>query len=81
MPARVAVRFGPPIWPSGDVGADGERSGAEEFTLDILKAIAEIAGQTNIKPRLAGPHWKPTEKEVEAAASAQDQRRATVRTH
>jgi 1-acyl-sn-glycerol-3-phosphate acyltransferase len=80
MPASVEVRFGQPLWPPSVPGANDETSSAETFILDILKAIADLAGRTSFQPQLAGPHWKPTEEEIEAAASAKDQREAHQRT-
>jgi len=79
MPACVEVHFGPPLGPLSVHGANDETSSAESFTLEILKAIGELAGRTSFHPQLAGPHWKPTEEEIEAAAIAKDQRKAHQR--
>jgi 1-acyl-sn-glycerol-3-phosphate acyltransferase len=80
MSARVDVRFDQPLWPSAATDVNDESSSAESFTLNILKAVAELAGRTDSQPQLAGRRWKPTEEEVEAAASAKDQREAYQRT-
>ncbi len=76
MPARVSVRFGQPILPPKARDANTDHSSAEEFTLVILRAIAALAGRGDFQPQLAGRHWKPTDEEVEAAAAAQEERKA-----
>jgi len=81
MSARVEVRFGKPLYPATASGADGEEENAEAFTLEILKSIADLAGQKNFVPRLAGRDWKPTEQELQAAMAAKDQREADERVH
>ena len=76
IPARVQVRFGQPLDSQaiGDVNAD-QRS-AEQFTQEILKAIARLAGHTDFEPRLAGRNWKPTQDELDAAMDAKERRDA-----
>jgi 1-acyl-sn-glycerol-3-phosphate acyltransferase len=79
MRARVEVRFGKPLLPPVASNRNGEQSSAETFTVDILKAIAELAGRTDFQPKQAGRHWKPTDDEVQAAATAKDEREAHQR--
>jgi len=76
MPARVEVRFGEPLDPAAFRDADGEEGSAQEFTLQILKAIAKLAGRTDFQPRLAGRNWKPTAEELEEAMAAKERRDA-----
>ena len=77
MPARVEVRFGTPIHPSRFANGEKDDRAAKEFTREIIKAIATLAGQTDFQPQIAGRVWKPTEQELEAAMDAQDRRQAT----
>jgi len=76
MPARVEVRFGPPIDPAQYVEQDKDEPAAQQLTRDILKAIAVLAGQPDFEPQLAGRVWKPTEEELEAAMNAKERREA-----
>jgi 1-acyl-sn-glycerol-3-phosphate acyltransferase len=75
MPARVEVRFGSPLQPP-NVASNGDEACAKEFTRQILKAIATLAGQPNFEPQIAGRRWKPTAAELDAAMDAKDRRDA-----
>jgi hypothetical protein len=41
----------------------------------ILKALAELAGQPDFEPKIAGRQWKPTDAELEVAMAEADKRR------
>jgi 1-acyl-sn-glycerol-3-phosphate acyltransferase len=77
MPARVEVRFGAPIDPSRFANGERDDRAAKEFTREIMKAIATLAGQPDFQPQIAGRVWKPTEEELEAAMDAQERRQAS----
>jgi 1-acyl-sn-glycerol-3-phosphate acyltransferase len=79
MPARVEVSFSQPLAPAAPSGANGEDPCAATFTLEILRAIADLAGDKSFQPRLAGRTWKPTEEELQAAMAAKEQREASER--
>jgi 1-acyl-sn-glycerol-3-phosphate acyltransferase len=74
MPARVEVRFGPPLLPT--ISNNGDETCAQEFTRQILKALATLAGHADFEPRIAGRNWKPTTAELNAAMDAKDLRDA-----
>ena len=74
MRARVTVRFGEPMYPPTAPDANGDEPSAESFTLDVLKAIAKLAGRSDFQPRLAGRNWKPTQDELNAAMDAKERR-------
>ncbi|HMC11137.1 MAG TPA: lysophospholipid acyltransferase family protein, partial [Pirellulaceae bacterium] len=76
MSARVEVRFGEPLDPTKFCGPAGEEGGAQQFTLEILKAIAKLAGRSDFEPRIAGRNWKPTAEELDAAMDAKERRDA-----
>lgn len=75
MTARVTVRFGQPLDFSEYFGREGEEGVLAEVLYRCQKAIAELAGQPDFEPRLAGRNWKPTQEELEADMAAADARR------
>lgn len=77
MPAHVEVRFGQPLDPK-NFRADSEERQAEQFTRAIVRAIANLAGQHDFEPGIAGRRWKPTAEEIEEAAAAKDAREGFV---
>jgi 1-acyl-sn-glycerol-3-phosphate acyltransferase len=79
MSARVEVQFGAPLDPAQFFGADGEEGSAREFTVQILKAIAKLAGREDFEPQIAGRNWKPTAEELDAAMDAKERRDAAER--
>jgi len=76
MPARVEVRFGPPLDPATFLNRDNEDGSAREFTLQILRAIARLADKPYFQPTIAGRNWKPTKEELESAMDAKERRDA-----
>jgi 1-acyl-sn-glycerol-3-phosphate acyltransferase len=80
MPARVRVRYGPPIDAAiyADRVAAGEDESAvtAELLLQTMKGIAYLAGQPNFEPELAGRSWKPTKQQIAADIAASEQRRS-----
>jgi 1-acyl-sn-glycerol-3-phosphate acyltransferase len=74
MPARVEVRFGEPIWPDQPTPDNGDENSAVELTRRAIRAIADLAGETDYEPRIAGRNWKPTAAELEEAMAAKDRR-------
>ena len=65
MRSKVRVHFGQPI----DVEAyqdHDESTVIGELMLRTVRAIAELAGQPDYQPELAGRQWKPTPDEVAA---------------
>ena len=75
MTARVTVRFGQPLDFSEYFGREGEDGVLAEVLHRCQKAIAELAGQPDFEPRIAGRNWKPTAEELAADMDAADQRR------
>jgi 1-acyl-sn-glycerol-3-phosphate acyltransferase len=78
MPATVRVKFGQvidatPYADRIDQGED-ETSVANELLLRVMKAMAELAGQPDFIPELAGRQWKPTAEELAAAMEEQELR-------
>ena len=59
MPARVRLEIGEPIDLSPYFGREGEREVLDELTLRFLRAIAELAGQPDYQPQLAGRFYNP----------------------
>jgi 1-acyl-sn-glycerol-3-phosphate acyltransferase len=58
MPARVTARFGEPIdlSPHYDCAHDSKLVG--ELMLQVIAAIARLAGRDDFQPRLAGRKWR-----------------------
>jgi len=54
MPARVRLVIGPPIDLSRYYGREGERDVLNELTRHFLCAIAQLAGEPDYRPELAG---------------------------
>jgi len=59
MTAKVRVRVGKPIDISPYYGREHEREVLEDLTKRFLAAIAELAGQSDFQPQLAGRFYKP----------------------
>lgn len=76
MRAKVIVRFGEPIDLSEYYDRQQEPGIVQEIMRRILKAMAELAGQPDFEPQLAGRQWKPTKEEVDSAIDAQERREA-----
>ncbi len=53
-PAKVRLTIGAPIDLSAYYGREGEREVLEEATLQLLRAMASLAGHPDFQPRLAG---------------------------
>jgi 1-acyl-sn-glycerol-3-phosphate acyltransferase len=75
MRARVKVKFGQPIDLSEYYGREQEEGVLPTIMLRCLKAIAELAGQPEFEPSIAGRNWKPTNEQIEADMAAQEARR------
>ncbi len=59
MPAAVRLKIGEPIDLSPYFERGGDRELLDELTLRFLKAIAELAGDDDFAPQLAGRNSKP----------------------
>jgi 1-acyl-sn-glycerol-3-phosphate acyltransferase len=68
MPAAVRLTIGEPIDLSAYFDRPGDRELLDELTRRFLKAIAELAGDTDFRPRLAGRNSKTL---LESCAAAQ----------
>lgn len=75
MRAKVRIRFGELIDISEYYGREQEEGVHAEIMLRCLKAVAELAGQPDFEPRMAGRNWKPTAEQIEADLAAQEARR------
>lgn len=75
MRARVNVHFGKPIDLTEFYGREQEDGVLAEVMTRCLKAVAELAGQPDYQPRMAGRNWKPTSEEIAADIAALDARR------
>jgi 1-acyl-sn-glycerol-3-phosphate acyltransferase len=60
MPASVRLEIGEPINLSAYFDRTSDRELLDELTLRFLKAIADLAGDEDFQPRLAGRLPKPT---------------------
>jgi 1-acyl-sn-glycerol-3-phosphate acyltransferase len=80
MRARVKVKFGQLIDISEYYGREQEPGVHAEIMRRCMKAVAELAGQPDFEPKLAGRNWKPTTEQIEAdmAASEANRRRDPV---
>jgi 1-acyl-sn-glycerol-3-phosphate acyltransferase len=76
MRAKVTVRFGQPIDLSEFYDREKEPGVVQEAMHRILKAMAELAGQPDFEPKIAGRNWRPTDEELIEAREAADRRRA-----
>jgi hypothetical protein len=54
------LKIGEPIDLSAYFDRAGDRELLEELTLQFLKAIAQLAGDNDFQPHLAGRNSKPT---------------------
>jgi 1-acyl-sn-glycerol-3-phosphate acyltransferase len=63
MPAKVTVRFGRPIDLSPYSDSSQDAGLVARLMLDVMSAIAQLAGCDHFEPRLAGRHWRPTAAE------------------
>lgn len=75
MRARVKLHVGELIDLSEYYGREQEDGVLAEITLRCLKAIAELAGQPNFEPKMAGRNWKPTSEQIEADLAANEAKR------
>jgi 1-acyl-sn-glycerol-3-phosphate acyltransferase len=73
MFAKVRVRFGKPIDVS-KLSEKSDKSAVREIMITCLKAIAELAGEDDFEPALAGKKWKPTQQELDADVAAMRER-------
>lgn len=80
MRARVKVKFGQLIDISEYYGREQEPGVHAEIMRRCMKAVAELAGQPDFEPKLAGRNWKPTTEQIEAdmASSEANRRRDPV---
>ncbi|MFT5523452.1 MAG: 1-acyl-sn-glycerol-3-phosphate acyltransferase [Pirellulaceae bacterium] len=69
MFARTKVRFGKPIDVT-KLNDESDNSAVREIMIKCLKAIAELAGEDEFEPVLAGKKWKPTQDELDADVAA-----------
>lgn len=60
-PARARLIIGAPVDVSEYYGREREPGVLEEVTKQLLSAIAELAGQPEFEPALAGRQWKPAD--------------------
>jgi 1-acyl-sn-glycerol-3-phosphate acyltransferase len=60
MPATVRLEIGQPIDLSAYFDRAGDRELLDELSLAFLKAIAQLAGDNDFQPHLAGRNSKPT---------------------
>jgi 1-acyl-sn-glycerol-3-phosphate acyltransferase len=74
MPARVEVRFGQPLDLAEFYGREHEEGVLAEAMRRILKGIADLAGQPDFQPQIAGRDWKPSLEDERAARRAADER-------
>jgi 1-acyl-sn-glycerol-3-phosphate acyltransferase len=79
MPARVEVKFGAPLDLAEFAGRQDDEGVAAEVMRRCLKAIAQLAGEPDYEPRLAGRYWKPTAEEIAADMAASESRRQPKR--
>jgi len=79
MPANVTVRFGEPIDVTAYAGVARHDDAVGQLMKTCMRAIAELAGQSDFEPQLAGRRWKPSAEEVAADMEAQRARRAQQR--
>ena len=61
MPASVKMTIGEPIDLSPYYDRDGDRDALEELTRLVLREIAQLAGQPDFEPHLAGRFYKPAD--------------------
>jgi 1-acyl-sn-glycerol-3-phosphate acyltransferase len=59
MRARARVRYGQPIDLSPYYGREKDGELVRNLLVQCVKAIADLAGQPDFEPRLAGRQWKP----------------------
>ncbi|MCG8585215.1 MAG: 1-acyl-sn-glycerol-3-phosphate acyltransferase, partial [Pirellulales bacterium] len=64
-PTRVRMKIGTPIDLAPYAGHEREHALLRQLTYDIMKAIAELAGQPDFEPQLAGRKWLPDEEKVD----------------
>ena len=64
MRARVKVRFGDPIDLSPYYGQERNSEVVRKLLVQCVKAIADLAGQPDFEPKLAGRKWRPDETET-----------------
>ena len=67
MRAKVRVFYGEPIDLSEFKGRANDRELVGQLMLRCARAIAQLAGDTEFQPSLAGRKWKPEEPAAEAA--------------
>lgn len=60
-PARVRVRIGKPIDLSAYYGRESDPQAVREALVVCIRAIAQLAGQPDFEPQVAGRAWKPVE--------------------
>jgi 1-acyl-sn-glycerol-3-phosphate acyltransferase len=75
MPARVEITFGKPIDVSEFHNGEGGGGAMPEVMRRVLKSIADLAGEPDFEPQLAGRNWKPTQEELNAAMDEAERRR------
>ena len=59
MPAKVRLKIGRPIDISSYYGRENDRDVLELLTKRFLKEIADLAGDADFQPQLAGRFYKP----------------------
>ena len=75
MPARVKVHFGRPLDLSEFFDRETDVETLGEVLRRTMRAIAELAGQHDFAPQVAGRGWKPTAAELASDAAGNRRRR------
>lgn len=76
MPARVEIYFGDPIDPADIADSeDPQESVAGQLILAAARQIVQLAGHSELQPRLAGRNWKPSRDETLRAMEESVQRK------
>ena len=76
---RYILHFGQPLDLSDFAGEQAGENTSREVLMRAMKAIAELAGELNYEPQIAGRGWKPTAEELasDMAGSRRRRRRRT----
>ena len=75
MPAKVRLHFGQPLDLLEFAGEQAGENAPREVLMRAMKAIAELAGESNYEPQVAGKGWKPTAEELASDMEGSRRRR------
>ncbi len=64
MPAKVRLHFGQPLELSELASDQADENAPRDVLMRAMRAIAELAGESNYEPQVAGKGWKPTPEEL-----------------